>query len=253
MTGDQVRRFDPDTRTWESFTADDIGYEPLEGPEERYEPGRFLTDVALDHAGNVWVANCIFVGIGYHGQGVRWFDGDAWHGSDDTAGQCVQDIDVDSQGRVWMTGFDALIQYDPAAHTWTRFPLPEWERTQLIGEIILDNDDVPWITFVRYGGAGPWHSNGVFYLMAGGEWARVYDPFIDIYVLLAAGPDGAIWMCTEGAVSRMTKEDGLEAVGLLRTRCRQMDVDGSGRLWLVVAAGRDIPELWWYEREATDD
>lgn len=241
--GEELRRFDPQTQRWETFTADDIGFEPLAGP---VEPGRFLTDVVLDQAGNIWVGNCVYEGIGIDGQGVRWFDGVGWHGSADTAGECVGDIEVDEVGRVWMTGFDGLILYDPAAGTWSRLHLPPWERRQIVTHVLLDGAGNPWVTFTRYGGAGPWHSSAVYHL-EGGLWTAHYDPGDDYVMVLAPAPGDVFWLCSEGSVYRMAA-DGDEEIGPLRGICLHMAVDGSGRVWIGGEDGSGSA-LWWFEPE----
>lgn len=239
-TGGDLRRFDPEAGTWSSFSAEEIGFPPLEELwGEPLDPGRSLTDIALDSAGNIWVGSCTHSGIVIMGDGVRWFDGQGWSGSEDTAGECVYDIDVDDAGRVWMSGFDALIQYDPAAGAWTRFPLPPWERRQLINSVAIDVAGHPWVNFTRFGGAGPWHSDAI-YRLEDEDWVAEYDPGIDLPIRLALGPDGTAWACGEGGILRLSdgQPQPIDAVGW----CRQITVDKSGRVWVSTETG-----LWWFE------
>ena len=242
---DELRRFDPLSLTWETFTADQIGFPSLDDYEWEPEPGRFLTDLVVDQAGNVWVGNCIFSGIVIEGQGVRWFNGQAWAGATETAEECVQDIEVDAAGRVWMAAFDGLIQYDPTAGTWMHIALPEWERPQLVGQLILDDVGNPWVMFTRFGGAGPWHSNAIYHL-EDGEWGADFDPGGYLYMIATTAPDGSLWVCTEGVVWRLSRL-GNQEIGLFPAICRQMAVDGRGRLWLMGERGMDEFGLWWYE------
>lgn len=234
---DDLRRFDPQTQTWTAFCATDIGFEPLE--EEGYQ-GHFLTDVALDNAGNVWVSDCIGQGELLLGQGVRRFDGERWNGFAETAGECVYDIEVIETGRVWVGGFDALIQYDPATGSWSRIPLPPWERRQLVTSIALDAVGNPWVEILRFGGASPFGAVARYHL-ENGAWTADYDTGGEWFSSLAFGPDGVAWLCTEGTVYRLAGGETEEA-GPVATLYCQIEVDGAGRVWVAGNA-----DLWWLE------
>jgi hypothetical protein len=240
LSGEELRRFDPQSQTWTTLTATDAGFEPLAEP---VEPGRALTDVALDGAGNVWVGSCIESGIVIWGQGVRWFDGERWSSSEDTAGQCARDIDVDEAGRVWIGGFDALIRYDPAAGSWSRIPLPPWERTQLVDGIALDAAGNPWVLFTRFGGAGPWHSTAI-YALDGGTWVAVSDPNDYLPLQFAFAPDGTAWVCADRVVLRFSDGEG-EIVGSVPGYSHQVAVDGAGRVW-IAGEGASGAALWLF-------
>jgi streptogramin lyase len=77
------------------------------------------------------------------GQGIRWFINGFWFDAPFTQGECVLDIEIDSLGRMWMGGFNVLIQYDPSTNNWTHIPLPDYERRQLVADITLDKNDNP--------------------------------------------------------------------------------------------------------------
>ena len=235
--GDDLRRFDPQAQTWTVMTAADVGFEP---PEEEGYQGHFLSDVALDGAGNVWVGDCIGMGEMLLGQGVRWFDGERWSGSADTAGECVYDVEVDDAGQVWVSGFDALIRYDPAAGDWSRIPLLPWERRQLVTEITLDPAGNPWVEILRFGGASPFGAVARYHL-EGGAWVADYDPGGEWFGDLAFGPDGVAWLCAEGTVYRLAGGQ-VEEVGAVAALYCQVEVDGAGRVWVAGAPG-----LWWLD------
>lgn len=56
---DDLRRFDPETLTWSSLTATDLGLDP---PEEEGYQSHFLTDVEMAEGQELWVGDCIGMG-----------------------------------------------------------------------------------------------------------------------------------------------------------------------------------------------
>jgi len=234
-TGQDLRYFDPASSSWTTLGLSDVGFEPP--PPEDPDQVFGITDMALDNAGNLWIGGCGSSGIVFLGQGARWFDGLTWNSSTDTAGECVKDIEVDTAGRVWIGGFYGLTMYDPAAQSWSEFPLPDWDRPQLVNQIELDSNDNPWVSFTRFGGAGPWHSDAVFYLQDG-EWQAAFDPGIDMPISFGFGPDGAAWILAGGSVHRPTAEPS-ESMGPPDFG-RQLAIDGAGRVWVL----GDYEGLW---------
>lgn len=231
---DDLRRFDPETQTWNSFRATDIGFDP---PEEEGYQGHFVTDVELSEDLELWVGDCVGIGEGISGQGIRWSDGGSWFEAGSTAGQCVQDIEKDSSGRMWVGGFDALHQYDPITGSWSRIPLPDWDRRQLVVDIMLDRDDNPWVEIMRYGGASALGAVARYHLQ-GGKWYQDFDGW---FSSLAFSSEGDAWLCSEGSVyglegGRLRKAD--EVGGL---DC-QIVVDGQDRVWVGDDSG-----LWRHE------
>jgi WD40 repeat protein len=242
VVGEEIRRFDPNAQVWSVVATADEAFGPLDEP---VEPGRFLTDIVIDKASNVWVGSCTHSGIVIMGQGVRWFDGERWNGPGETEGQCVYDIEVDSSGRVWTGGFDALHVYDHAMGSWSSIALPPWERTQLVDTFALDEAGDPIVTFTRFGGAGPWHSTAI-YALHDGTWVEVFDPGTDFPVpFFASAPDDAFWVYALGPIYRVADGERHEIGSVPCYYCERMIVDGSGRLW-IAGEGSAGTSLWWY-------
>jgi hypothetical protein len=235
-TGQDLRYLDSVSSNWTTLSLSDVGFEPP--PPEDLDRVFGITDMALDSTGNLWIGGCGRWGaLGFLSQGVRWFDGHTWDSSPDTADECVNDIEVDAAGRVWMGGFYGLIMYDPAAQSWSEFPLPDWDRPQLVNQIELDPNDIPWVSFTRFGGAGPWHSDAVFYL-EDGEWQAAFDPGMDMPISFGFGPDGTAWIMAGGGVYRLTAGEP-ESLGPPDFG-RQLVIDGAGRVWVL----GDYKGLW---------
>ena len=229
---DDLRRFDPKSQTWTILSATEIGFDP---PEQEGYQGHFITDVELSRNGEVWVGNCMGMGELYLGQGIHWTDGDGWFAASFTAGECVQDIEIDQAGRMWVGGFDAVLQYDPASGSWSRIPLPSWERRQLVVNITLDRDGNPWVEILRFGGASPF--GGVaHYHQQNGTWVMDFDGW---FGSLAFGTAGEAWLCSEGSVYRLESGQA-EEVGAVPGLDCQIIVDGTGRVWVT-----NHTNLWW--------
>ena len=168
---DDVRVFDPESLTWEVLSATDLGFTPVSG--DGYQ-GHFLTDVELSRTQKVWVADCIGEGESLKGQGICWTDGESWFAALDTDAECIQDIEIDASGKMWVGGFDALLMYDPDLGYWTRYSLPPWDRRQLVTGIDLDENGAPWVEILQYGGAGPLGAV-VRYHLVDNEWIKDYE------------------------------------------------------------------------------
>jgi len=228
---DDVRRFDPESQTWEVFQATDIGYNPVSGDDYQ---GHFLADVELSRSQKVWVGDCIGEGVDFKGQGIRWTDGESWFEAPDTLGECVQDIGIDSDGKMWVGAFDALLMYDPDAGNWTRYQLPSWDRRQLVTDITLDQSGNPWIEVMQYGGAGPLGALVRYHLMDD-EWLKDYEGW---FSSLAFGEGGVAWLCSEGSIYRLENGKIEEAGDIPGSEC-DIVVDGSGRVWVT-----NYADLW---------
>jgi sugar lactone lactonase YvrE len=231
---DDVRRFDPDSQSWEVFQAADLGYNPI--PGEEYQ-GHFLTDVALSRSQKVWVGDCIGEGVDLKGQGIHWTDGESWFEAPDTSRECVQDIEIDADGKMWVGGFDNLLMYDPDGGFWTRLPLPPWDRRQLVADITLDQNGNPWIEVMKFGGAGPLGSI-VRYHLQGDEWHKDFEGW---FSSLALGEGGVAWLCSEGTIYRV--ENGkIEDAGKMEGSECELVVDGTSRIWVT-----NYKDLWWLD------
>ncbi len=236
---DDVRRFDPESQTWEVFQATEIGYNPVSGDEYQ---GHFLVDVELSRSQKVWVGDCIGEGVDIKGQGIRWTDGESWFEAPDTLGECVQDIEIDANGKMWVGGFDSLLMYDPNAGFWTRYPLPPWDRRQLVTDITLDQSGNPWIEVMQYGGAGPLGAMVRYHLVVG-EWVKDFEGW---FSSLAFGENEVAWLCSEGTIYRL--ENGhIEDKGEIPGSECEIVIDGTGRVWVT-----NYTDLWWLDPKNTE-
>jgi hypothetical protein len=237
---DDVRYFDPDSLFWHVLNANDIGFDP---PIEVGYQGHFLSDVELSRNQKVWVGDCIGIGEGLEGQGVRWTDGEDWFETPDTSGECVQDIEKDIEGKMWVGGFDALLMYDPDLGYWTWFPLPPWDRRQLITDITLDSSRNPWIEVLQYGGASPLGAVVRYHLLEG-EWVKDHEGW---FSSLAIGKDGVAWLCSEGRIFQL-ENGGSEEVGDVPGMDCQIVRDGRGRIWVT-----NFTDLWWFDPQLVNE
>ena len=226
---DDLRCFDPASQTWTAFTATQIGFDP---PEEEGYQGHFVADVARTADGQLWVGDCMGMGESYLGQGIRRTPGQEWVGEPFTAEECVQDIEIDASGRIYAGGFDALLAYDPAADSWSRIPLPPWDRRQLVNDITLDRAGNPWVEIIRYGGASAWGTVARYHLEAE-SWIQDFDGWISD---LAFGSDGTPWLCSEGSVYRLDSGTPELAGTIGGFDCR-IAVDGQNRVWVASDTG----------------
>ena len=255
--GGELRVLDPETDTWGRLTADEMGFEPADpARDEAYA----ITDVALDGAGGVWVAACLFEAVHPSGGGARWFDGETWHSAATSDGRCTYDIEVMQDGSIWLGQAGVLAQFEPTRGVWTDTPLPPWDRYQVAASLTSGPDESLWVILYRGGGAY-WHVQDALYLLDGETWTMGYDPDIMLEPEhfpvgfdvdgLVVGPDGAAWICADGMVYRW--EDGtLERIGAPQTADNmglwQVALDGDGRVW-VGRRGEPYCDsgLWWLE------
>lgn len=231
---DDVRVFDPELLTWKVLSATDLGFTPADG--DGYQ-GHYLADVELSRSQKVWVADCIGEGESLLGQGIHWTDGESWFETPDTSAECVQDIEIDASGKMWVGGFDALLMYDPDLGYWTRYPLPPWDRRQLVTEIALDDNGAPWVEVMQYGGAGPLGAV-VRYHLVDDEWIKDYEGW---FSSLAFGKQGVAWLCSEGEIFRLESGQIEEIGDISGTQC-EIIVDGNGRVWIT-----NYSDLWWFD------
>ncbi|MDO9128492.1 MAG: hypothetical protein Q7U34_01370, partial [Anaerolineales bacterium] len=188
------------------------------------------------------VADCIGMGEGLEGQGVRWFKDGNWNAIPDTQGQCVFDIERDAAGRMWVGAFDVLLRYDPASGNWMQIPLPAWDRRQIVTSLDLDPTGDPWVSILRCGGASCFSTSA--YFLKGGAWMPLLDEET-VYELppsVAFSTDGTAWVCNQGSVYRRTPEKA-ELLGRLDAGACEVAVDGTGAMWAAAFRGADAG-LW---------
>lgn len=231
---DDLRFFDYSAGRWKSFQSTSIGFKPA---DPNYQ-GNFLTDVVFSQNNSVWVSSCSGAGEGFTGQGVVWHKNNAWTGIPATAKQCVMDMEIDRRGRVWVGAFDEVLRYDPAIPRWESFPLPEYERRQLVLSIDLDAAGKPWIKIIRQGSA-TWEDTARYHLEQGG-WVLDFD-HLGGNDVLAFAPDGTAYLCDYGTLYRLGGETPQKIGSVGSTTCH-LAVDGSGRVW---AAGDN--QLFWHQ------
>ena len=239
--GDDLRRLDPANGLWSSLTARQIGFDP---PLEEGYQGHFLTDVALSDSGKLWVADCIGVGEGLDGQGIRRYNGQDWLNTEFTQDDCIFDLEVGKRGDVWAGAVDALLKYSPITGSWSRIQLPIWGRFQVVVDVTLDDEGRPWIELLRAGGASLDGGAACFYL-DGNEWVPVIElPQWQPYTVVQA-EEGQAWVFLSGMLYHYSS-DGLQEISSLPAQYVDMVLDGDGRLW-VARLGTDDGQLWWYE------
>jgi hypothetical protein len=257
-TSRDVRVFDGER--WIVFTREDMGMDPPLHDMISY------FEVAILSGGEVWVGECEGAAGPLGGQGVRWFDGQTWHGADSpVASGCVtsivaEDSAEDSSGRVWVgVGADvgdgveaSLWRYDPASEDWARFkppeppdppPLGQW-RYAAVSDIALGPSDDLWVSFLMCGAASC--DTMVLYHVHEGAWTQIRIPRPVTLVLDAAGTP---WLLSLGAIFRVAG-DVPELVANLHD-IRSVTVDASGQVWFLARhEGRNW--LWTLGTEAGD-
>jgi WD40 repeat protein len=250
-TARDVRVFDGER--WTVFTRQDMGMDPLEYPDE---DNNFSITILKGYP-EVWVGECDWGGPGpVGGQGVRWFDGQTWHGADSPVSQgCAGPIVEDSTGRVWAGVEGTLWQYDPASGEWTSFAPPKLEppwdylRIGVVLSISLDTSDDPWVVFLTCGGASC-DSPVLLYHLHDGVWTCIAETttgwFTDGgYAVFDVA--GANWLFRE--VVYLLEGDELEPVAALSAQT--VVVDAAGRIWFM-ARHEGQNWLWTLDPEAMD-
>jgi len=253
-------RLDAEAGAWGSVQSEEMGFPPVDPAKDQ---AYAVTDVALDGAGRVWVAACLFEAVHPTGGGARWFDGDAWRGADAVSSSCVHDLAVDLDGTLWVGQRDTVVRYAPNGDGRSEMELPPWDRYQSAGAIALDGEQRPWVTLLRGGGAY-WHVQEALYLLEGDGWTAIYDPDesrgMDGFPIgfnvdgVGFGPDGSGWICTDGMVYGWLDGELVE-IGTPLTADNMglwhLAVDGEGRVW-VGRQGEAACDsgLWFYEPAA---
>ena len=205
-----------------------------------------LTEVALDSTGDVWVADCAWMGPGPRGQGARWFNGDTWSGQNSpvVASGCIRDIEVDDAGRIWV-GVDGDLWRYTLGEGWTHFPHPELDpnlgyRWGWIEDIELEGEETAWVSMSPCGGASC--DSGVFILfqVRDGVWTQISDKGPGD---LAFGGNDEGWLCIEDGLFHIVGET-VELIFELESLNCSMAADPTGQVWLTLAGNST---LWLYD------
>lgn len=231
VTQNDVRVLDDDQ--WTIFTPEGAGFTP--SPEMVQEGfGYWLRDIARDSVGDVWVTDCAWMGPGPMGRGARWYTGNQWQGdkTEEVSSGCIEDIEVDTSGRIWM-GVDAdLVSYTPG-EGWENLGHPEFNpewglRWGWISNITLGADGSAWLYYSPCGGASCDTGLSILFALRDGEWIFVSDrgPFD-----LALDDSGDGWLCTADGLYRIAGESVESLYQQDAFQCG-LDADSTGQIWL---------------------
>jgi putative hemolysin len=245
VTAREVRAFDG--RRWTIYTAGEVGFSRT---EEMIEAGFDfrLTEVSQDSTGDVWVADCAWMGPGPRGQGARWFNGEYWDGQDSpvVASGCIEDIEVDGTGRIWV-GVDGVLWRYSAEEKWISFtppdPDPTWgRRWGNITDIELQGEDTAWVTLSPCGGASCDTGVFVIFRVQDGVWTEVSEGGPGD-LAFATSDEG--WLCAGNGLYHIT-EEAVKRVFEGDTFSCGVGADAAGRVWLTTA---DQDTLWLYSSD----
>jgi len=241
-TSQDVRLFDGDR--WTVFAPEDMGMGEV---NDEAQWAAFVLRVSKSTA-DVWVGECNWGPPGpFGGQGVRWFDGQTWHGADSpVASGCATVIEEDGLGRVWMAVDETLWRYDPTYGNWIPFTPPKppvaWTRFGFAHAIALDPSDNPWPAMVLCGASC--YGKIVLYHIHDGIWsqigeAREYYGVLPPHQLVTVA-SGQLWLFWEEGVYRIA---GNLAEPVTNLYVKSVTVDAAGQVWLVARdEGQDV--LW---------
>ena len=241
-TSRDVRVFDG--RRWTVFTPKDMGMDKL--PEDFMHEFRLTI---LKDSSQVWVTEGDVIGSGpFGGQGVRWFEGQSWHGADSpVASGYASGIAQDRSGRIWVGVEKDLWRYDPASEKWSSFAftdkVPFGQRRYVVDSVVLDPSGDPWVWLWLCGGAccDEW----ALYHIRNGVWTQVTQAPYYVPGPLIFDATGTPWLFGEG-VARVAG-DVLEPMAYFYAG--HVTVDAAGRIWFVAKyQGRDV--LWTLDAKA---
>lgn len=234
-----LRHFSSSTSMWESLTAEAIGFSVI---EDDWYQGHYLTDVVLASDGSLYVSNCTGEGEGFGGFGIRRFTDGQWQELYTSENDCIMDMEVDSQGRIWAGAFDKILLFD-TSHAMTQITLPPYERRQVVAELAIDPFDDPWLFVLKYGGASISGGSQILYQYHNDGWINHFEPDFFPSTDLAFTSDGTAWFCDEFGVWKTNLDSiGFIPVSPLGMSC-QIEADNDDHIWLV-AQGKDIAGLW---------
>jgi hypothetical protein len=239
-----VRTFDG--QKWRAYSLDEMGF-----PLPEYEEMSITHSIAIPPGeAEVWVGECYYSGPGpMGGQGVRWFDGEAWHEVGEPVGPgCVSALTTDPDGNVWLGLINSAWKYELASQAWTPYSVPK-ELYSVFNfthprQLIIDRQGDAWMIEQLCGGAscdGPSH----LVRLHDGAWSVFlqaqywYSPLKQ----LALDGSGQAWAFWEGMVYRLAG-DALQAA--IPLDALGVDVSPDGKVWVVAKEGNDNT-LWVME------
>ncbi len=238
---DELRYFDPQYNRWYTYHPNDIGFPWKKVPGWQ---GTFITDTLISKAGALWVSGCRGEGVNLSGIGITRLIGGDWKPAERLQDVCILDLEVDGQGKVYAGALDALMIYDPANDTWQRVTPPSYDGRQTVASIDLDAAGRAWVEVWRSDGSNLQGRTARFHLVEG-SWVVDLLPRSFQPAGITFGLDGGAWLCSAGALYRMTPQ-GAEEWGRLQVASCTPAVDGAGRVWVL---GRDGPGAGVYRVE----
>jgi hypothetical protein len=247
--GESVRAFDG--QRWTSLAAEAVGFTRT---QDMIAEGLdfWLTDVIADGEGDIWVADCAWLGPGPDGHGARWFTGEEWQGQTSrvVASGCIYDMEVDGEGGIWVGVNGDLWRYLPG-HGWQMFPHPVADPTGdvrwgFLESLALDPAGEPWVTLHRCGGASCDTGQYALFHVTADAWTPIIESQNQQPGDLAFDAASAAWLCTEDGLYRITS-DVPEPIGGEDAAGCTIEADAAGRVWLALP---DRSTLWQYDAVA---
>ncbi len=241
-----------DGQRWTLYTGDQLGFTPTQAMIEE-GTSYWLTDVVADGEGDVWVADCAWIGESSDGHGARWFTGQEWQGQNSrvVASGCVNDIEVDSAGRIWV-GLDGdLWRYTPG-QGWDQFPHPPVDpngqlRWGFVHAVVLDPTGVPWVTIQRCGGATCETREFALFKVAGDTWTHILELPGSSPGDIAFDAVGNAWLCAGEGLYYITPQT-LEQIAPDEIGGCSVEADSAGQVWLAMWGQS---RLWLYHNPST--
>ena len=249
--GSGLSRYDPQRDSWQIF-GDEEG--ALDWPSYP----------AVDSQGNLW--------IGGYGELLR-FDGDGWQvfTSPDLTDVGIYGIEIGPDDVKWLTTDIGVMRQDPVLDEWTTFTVADHPILENVWALLPASDGTVWVGgedgLIRYDGEdwsvvraernGPdgyindikeasdgslWMvADGELYHNDGGRWDRFSWPGGAWFDKLAIGPDGSVWVGSQG-LGRFDPSSGswetfTTADGLGHSYVQTIHVTPDGVVWVGTLGG----------------